>query len=475
MSDSGPSPAVPAPQAAPPGPDAPIQVGARRSPFLRRVASVLHVLARRPGRTLAVVALTVVIAAGAAMAGLQAWGYAELRAARLAVAHYHNRQAHELLEAYLSVWPRDPDALLLAARTARRTAAFERAEVLLDGYESVRGRDDEDLILERVLLRAQRGRVDGVADYCQARVRDHHPSAPLVLEAQVAGLMRDYRLVEAQERLQTWLKLRPDECQALLLQGTVYDMQGRSDEAIAAYQRVVELDPDNEDARLRLTGLLMQSSRPADAFPHLEYLRKARPDDPLILTRIARCRVEMGQADEARRLLDGVLARDPHFPEALEERGKVAMEEGDHARAERLLREAVARDPGAVEARYHLYRCLSAQGKEAEAQEAQQAADALDKDLREMQDIVGGRMQRTPYDPALHTRAGEIALRTGAAEDGVRWLESALELDPHYAPAHKALARYYEAVGDRVRAAQHWAQAEPAAADGPAKDAPGRP
>ena len=56
-----------------------------------------------------------------------------------------------------------------------------------------------------------------------------------------------------------------------------------------------------------------------------------------------------------------------------------------------------------------------------------------------------------------------IALQAGVPEDGVRWLESALEIDPHYAPAHQALAEYYKQIGDRARSAQHLSEAKSAA------------
>jgi predicted Zn-dependent protease len=407
-----------------------------------------------------VVVLAVLIGAVAWLIGLQLWGWSEVEAARFAVDHYHNRQAQVHLQAYLSVWSHDPPALLLAARTARRSGAFEDAEHFLNDYEKARGKDDDDLILERILLQAERGRVDRVADFCAARVRDNHPTAPLILEAQAAGLIRVFRVLEANERLQTWLKIRPNDCQALMLQGQLFYLQGRVSDAAASYARVVELDPDNEDARLRLSTVLLETNRGGEAYPHLEYLRRAVPDDPRVLVRLAQCRLAMGQTDEGRRLLDGVLASNPHYPDALAARGKLAMEDGDMAAAEGWLREAVARDPGANETRYHLYRCLVALGKDKEAKEEQKRLDVLEEDLKGLQELIGGKMQQTPNDPALHTRAGVIALRAGAVADGVRWLESALELDPNYAPAHQALAAYYEQVGDRSRAAEHLAQAK---------------
>jgi tetratricopeptide (TPR) repeat protein len=256
MNETGPPPTSVVPSAPPAGPAAPPPPAApARRPFLGRLAGAFLFLLRRPGRTAVVVVLTALIGVGAWMVGVQAWGHYQLEAARRAVERYHNRQARDHLQAYLKVWPHDAAALLLAARTARRTGAFAEAEDLLNSYEGSRGKDDQDLILERVLLQAQRGRVDKVGAFCLARVRDNDPSAPLVLEAQTAGLLRTYRVVEADERMKTWLKLKPDDCQALLFQGIWYDLRGQTPEASANYRRVIDLDPENEEARMRLTAL----------------------------------------------------------------------------------------------------------------------------------------------------------------------------------------------------------------------------
>jgi len=283
------------------------------------------------------------------------------------------------------------------------------------------------------------------------------------LNSMASGLIRVYRLFEADDRIKAWLTLRPDDRLALLLQGQLFDLESRSPDAVANYRKVVELDPENEDVRLRLAAGLLQGHEGNDALPHLEYLQKRRPDDPRVLMPLVQCRLLLGQTEEAKKILDGVLARQPHYPEVLAMRGKLARQDGNLSEAEKWLREAVALDPGSYEARYHLYLCLNDQGKEAESKEQLARLNVMDEDLKEIQEIIGGKKQKTPNDPEVHYKAGMIALRSGATEEGVRWLESALELDPKYAPAHRTLALYYQQIGDPGRAAHHseLAQAAP--------------
>src|SRR5205823_821197 len=122
------------------------------------------------------------------------------------------------LDESLRAWPRDPDALLLAARAARRTGSFDLAEHFLGRAEQA-GAAEEGLTLERVLLRAERGDVDEVRPFCERLIAGGGPDADLALEAVAHGLARGYRLAEAQEVLDRWQKLRPDSAQAALVQG----------------------------------------------------------------------------------------------------------------------------------------------------------------------------------------------------------------------------------------------------------------
>jgi Tfp pilus assembly protein PilF len=55
----------------------------------------------------------------------------------------------------------------------------------------------------------------------------------------------------------------------------------------------------------------------------------------------------------------------------------------------------------------------------------------------------------------LRCEAGLILMRRGLEAEGLRWLESALAVDPRHAGTHQALADYFERTGDAERAAQH--------------------
>jgi enediyne biosynthesis protein E4 len=93
-------------------------------------------------------------------------------------------------------------------------------------------------------------------------------------------------------------------------------------------------------------------------------------------------------------------------------------------------------------------------GKKNEAQELAVRLDRIRADEKEMA-VLMTDMQRAPEDPALRQQIGEIFLRNGLAEDGLRWLGSALQYDAGYTAAREVLAEWWESRGDNEKAAPH--------------------
>jgi tetratricopeptide (TPR) repeat protein len=401
------------------------------------------------------------IGLGFGLAGVQLWKAYHLRAARASLARYHNDEARHHLQMCVSVQPNDPEVLLLVARASRRVGAFDVAEEALTRYEDKHGVDD-GLTLERMLLRAERGEIELVERCFRARVEAGHPDAPLILEALVRSFIRNYRLKEAEECLDRWFELEPDNTQALLDRGIISEIRQIRSEAADYYRRVVELDPQHDDARMRLARILVELGQASAALPHLNYLQPRFPDDPLVAVQQARCLELLGQQSQAIEVLDQALERFPQSAEARVLRGKLAMQDGQLEQAEEMLRRAVALDPGTYTTRYQLYTCLSQRGKLDEAKEESNRLKLMEEDMRLLEELAGGKMQKTPHDPALHYQVAQIALRSGQVEEAVRWLHNALREDPHYGPAHQTLAMYYKRIGKPMLAAQHREQARAA-------------
>jgi predicted Zn-dependent protease len=183
-------------------------------------------------------------------------------------------------------------------------------------------------------------------------------------------------------------------------------------------------------------------------------LRQRRPKDPAPVLGLARCAILLGRTEEGTKLLDRLLADDPHNARAMTERGKVALQEDRPAEAEPWLRRAVAQAPSDYQATYCLFTCLARAGKEAEAKEYRTRLEQIKADRERLSDCLKAA-ERAPQDPAPRSEAGTILLKIGEEDEGLRWLGSALRADPKHRATHRALAEYYRAKGDEVLAAFH--------------------
>jgi Tfp pilus assembly protein PilF len=399
----------------------------------------------------------------ATLSGVQVWAAYHFRAACKDLARHHTDDAIAHLARALTIWPRDPQILRAAAQAARRSGAYDEAQHFLDRYREVGGPDDDDAVLEQVLLRVEQGDIDRMSRFCQDLVHQAHPAAGQILETCTRGYARMFRLQEAEGCLQRLFEREPDSAEAYFLQAQIYDQQGRQVDSLESYRKTLQLDAERDDARLRLAALLVNLHQAAEAAPHLAYLQKRKPYLTQAWLLSARCADQLGLPDEAERLLGESLARNPDFAPALAERGKLALQREDPVAAESWFRQALAREPGDYETRYQLLLTLERNHKTSEAEAEQRRLERIQDDMRRIQEIATHFMQSQPHDAALHYEAGMIAMRAGSLQEGLRWLQSAVKEDPQYAPAHKALAEFYEQTGSPARASRHRRLAEAAA------------
>lgn len=430
--------------------------------LLHRLAAPFRYARRRPGRAVLLLGGGLLAAAALAAAGTWAWYDHHLSAARREVERGHNGTARRHLDACHRLSYPHRELLILSARVARRTGAWDAAEAALTRYSERHG-DGPDLVLERLLLRATRGEIEAAGPPLLARVRDGGPDARLAREALVAGLVYRFRWAEADAVIADWLASDPDDPIALLLRGKLDEQRQNSEAAARAYRRVVELDPEHDEARLRLTTLLLVNRFGAEALAHLEVLRGRLPDHPEVGVQWARALALEGRTAESRAAVAACLAAHPDYPPALAERGGFALLDGDEAAAERDLERAVNLAPGDVAARAQLALVLARVGKREEAARRQAEVDRMKADGERVAALIEGPLQARPDDPAVPHEIAAIALRAGQVGEALRWYEAALRADPDHAPTHRALAALHHELGNPALAARHRALAGRAA------------
>ena len=411
-----------------------------RSPARRRLALFL--------------ALAVLLGAGA-WGGRHVWAWHHFRAGRAALDdRARAREALDHLAACRTVWDADPSVRLLSARAARLAGDCPAADEQLDAYWRLAGTTDE-WVLERTLLRVQDEGLDPHTEaYLLARLTADESTALAVLDALTAAYLKAHRLSEARERLDGWLRRRPHDSEALVRRAWAAEHLFLFPEALADYQAVLDREPGRWPVRQRVGEILLQTERVPEALPHLERLAADRPDDSAVRLALARCRARLGQAEEARRLLDSLIESGDPAAAVLCERGKLALASGQDEEGEVWLRRAAERAPHDRETVYQMRLCLERLGKDAEARDCAARLERIDTDLKRMR-LLMGQVLATPHDTGLRCEIGEIFLRNGLTDDGVRWLGTALAEDPSYSRAHAALADHFEQCGDAERCAFH--------------------
>jgi tetratricopeptide (TPR) repeat protein len=372
----------------------------------------------------------------------------------------------------VEVWPGDFQTRYIATHIARRAGNLDEAEEHLRQCKRLVGRNPLTT-LETMLLQAQRGQVDEVEEVLLDLVRKDDLETPLILEALALGYVHVYQLPKAGRCLDMLLERQPRNVFALKWRGHCLEGIGVQEKAIEDYRKAIAIDPNYDEVRFILADrLATRLKRYGEAIEHFEVLRRRQPDNPVIAVGLARCRRLMGEGDKARRLLDEVLRTHPDNLGALAECGHLALEDGQPAEAERYLRPAAALQSPDRQVLHSLYRALQQLGKKDEANAVLARGQRMDEDIKQMVEVLKG-IGANPQDASLYCRAAAICLRNGQDGEAVRWLQGALTRNPHFGPAHAALADYYARTGAAELAAHHRQLA--AQASGSAAKTPSQP
>lgn len=205
------------------------------------------------------------------------------------------------------------------------------------------------------------------------------------LKAQIYGYERNVQAAEAE--LRKTLELDPNYLAAYSALGALFVNTEQADKAIAEYKKILERRPDNATA-YTLIGML-EDARKNHAAAADNY-RKALERDPNSL--IAANNLAWlyavhkdlnGNLDEAVRLAQGVVQKNPNIAGFVDTLGWVYYHKGLHAAAVDQLQKAVNVDEAAARSsnsspspnyRYHLGMALAAKGDKAAAKRELEAA-----------------------------------------------------------------------------------------------------
>ncbi len=201
----------------------------------------------------------------------------------------------------------------------------------------------------------------------------------------------------------------------------------------------------------------LDSGRPQDAFVLCGEVLATQPDNAEALNLAGVAAFQIGDAAEARSLLETAIAFRPGFADALNNLGNVLKAGGDLEGAEVRYREAAAAQPGNLDAEYNLGIALEAQGRFAEAEasyrrclsfepksQSQAAAANFNfgnvlKALGRLADARGAYRRSLDIHPgqaeALNN-LGAVEMELGRLTDAIHCFRDAIGENPDFADAH---------------------------------------
>ncbi len=203
---------------------------------------------------------------------------------------------------------------------------------------------------ERAFLRFRSGNTNDAAEWMLGSEEQLQDRQMLdLLEALVEGAIRSGDSELAQSCLALWCDRTGTEsagrCSGAMadqarLTAWLGDLAwSMPDVAIGLFRRALELEPRNESARLKLAVLLLQYEA-EEAWEQLQYLNSRIPHSHEIRFQQAACARELGNRDEAIRILDRLLQYRPDDVRVLLKRARLHLDVGDPEGAEPLLRRA---------------------------------------------------------------------------------------------------------------------------------------
>ena len=307
----------------------------------------------------------------------------------------------------------------------------------------------------------------------EARVIDSR--SPDVWLAEVPIRIRARQFKEATEAAEKGLSLGPASPEGWYQKGAILHVRGSLNEALAAYDRVLQIDAAHVEARVARIGIYMDLGRYGDAAKDVTELQRLSPLEPrgaylkaLLAERDGNNQAASAALKEVTELLDPVpvefityrpqllmLNGLAHFGLNQGEKAKQYLEAFQKVQgnspASKLLARIYMADGNAVQAVNVLETYLRAQPGDGQAMtqlaSAHMALGRHGKATALMQEAL-----KAQDNPAFRTALGLSLIGAGQSANGAAELEAAFKKDPRQIQAGAALAQLYLRSGQSRKA-----------------------
>jgi len=337
-------------------------------------------------------------------------------------------------------------------------------KVLMNQGQYQKVLDETAKVKDKPAIQAMRGDAliglrkldDAKAEFQAALKADPDNADALTGLAREAALNKD--IAEATRLNEEALTKDANNVLALNLRAELLQTQNKPGEARQAYEAILKLQPDNQNAHIQKAFVEMSEGKLDAAQSELDAARKGSDKTPPWIYAQALVDFAKGNFKSARDRLNILMKIAPEHPPGMLLAGATNFQLGSLEQAETYTRSYVERDSHNLYARKLLAairlragdpaQAIMALGpflgaKEADVAVLQLAGEAMtqQKDFAKAAGYLQQAVTRDPNNPSLHTELGMARLAMGDRASAISELERGVALDPKSLQAGLSLAR----------------------------------
>ncbi|MEW6359463.1 MAG: tetratricopeptide repeat protein [Planctomycetota bacterium] len=230
---------------------------------------------------------------------------------------------------------------------------------------------------------------------------------------------------EAVAQYQKAIQLNADFAEAHSKLAYAYAELGQADKAVTSYRRALEINPDLPEARTNLGATLLRKGQVEEAIAQYRNNVDFNPTDARAHFSLGYALAEAGRLDEAIANYSEALRLKPDYVQARNNLGSVYMARDEAGKAVEEYRTALRIKPDDALAHFNLGRALATQGKDEEAMGHYRKAIRLEpNDPQAYYDLAALLARRGDFAGAIQRLTESCRLRPNAVEpaDRLAWL-----------------------------------------------------
>ena len=371
---------------------------------------------------------------------------ADAREARRLIAQRRFDEASGPLDRWLKARPGSAEALFLTAQALFAANLMDQGFLILERARS-QGFPPQEIARQKAIILSHLGRHKEAEPVLTRLLLASSNPDPEADEALARCYLETFQLGRAESVIDRWIRDAPGDPKPYHWKlDLARKIKADAAVLIEIIQKILQLDPDSDQAHLALAEIYLQKHRIDEAEREYTAHLKLKPDASAALLGLGVIAVERGDEESAVRKLDRAEKLDPRDVRPLLERGKLEVGRGRFESALTFMDRALGIDAGEPEVHYQRSLVLTRLGRTAEAKAERDTSTRLREEREHIQKLLN-EMLVAPGDLDHQFDAARWLFEHGHPEEGLRWTEKILRDQPRHAKTNLLLADYYEKKG----------------------------